>query len=153
MKKQCSGCGINIDDNGDKYQYCDKCEIERLDPNIKPRAVEYIGGVIGCLPNYRGTTEFHLKRNDWQYVQHMGSVPVYTRTVEPRDPSGNIALITLDDCIVIVNGKFELESLLTDHQTFIDEPILRNLPGRISSLTPEHHDIMLDAKRKAGLID
>jgi len=144
--KQCNGCGkdtpIGIIHDYERYCYCSQCEKERNDPRAKPKVVEYIGGVRGIHPGARDGA-FFLERCGFQPQDWRGII-VFVRESD-SSPMGNIAIITTDGVVVVVNGRHELEDLLFNCPDFMENPITENLPGTIDSLHPEQYDMALTA--------
>ena len=151
----CSSCGGFVN-SGEKYAYCDSCETKRKDKTLRPIVWEYIGGKLGPLINRRGPIEFTLQSIGFELHSNIVTseleIPLYVRQPD-NNPTGLLAIVTLDNCIVILDGKFELESLWNQHDKFRANPIRDNLPGLIESLNPERVQIVADLQRKAGLLD
>ncbi len=147
----CISCGVHIQKPEfvyGEYAYCHQCETERKDPKVFPIVWEYTGGVLGFLVNNR-SIEWQLQKFD--YVSHVGIINIYKRSPLSKGGGGEFAILTTGEWLVIVNDAYELESLLTHHSKFIDDPIFANLPKQIETLHPEHFDLVLEARKKAGL--
>lgn len=151
MNKSCASCGIETRDVG-KYSYCEKCETQRNDLNVRPLVWEYIGGKIGTLPNKRGTLEYSLRKMGFTYWGKKYNVSIYTRLPDST-PMGTIAFITNDPCVVIVNGEFEFDSLRDHTCKFFDNPLVENLPRCIESMNPEDADIVEKLQNETGLTE
>ena len=154
MIKTCSSCGefVNSDE---QYAYCDSCEVKRNDKTLRPIVWEYIGGKLGCLPNQRGSIEHTIQSFGFELHSHLTTdefkMPVYVRQ-QTNSPTGLLAIVTLDKYLVILGGKFELESLWNHHDKFRDNPVIDNVPKWIESLNPERVQIVEELQRKAGLL-
>lgn len=146
--KTCVSCGTSVSNqDGEEYPYCERCNQERHDPTIRPKVWEYIGGVIGSQPNRRGSLEYTLQDDGFSPHSIRDGIQIFTRE-DDGSPNGLVAFITQDNCIVIVGGGFELDGMWN---RWISNPILTNLPKRIESLFPEHHDLVEKIQREAGL--
>ncbi len=143
MTYQCNGCGTNyaiqtnLPQQSDCH-YCPQCQRESSDPNTKPCVMEYIGGVLGSLPN-RKNGEHFLEQRQFK-PQGWRGLTVFVREAD-NTPMGNIAIKTADSVVVVVNGRHELEDLLFNYSQFMSDPTSENLPPKIDTLTPEHYDI------------
>jgi hypothetical protein len=146
---KCSSCGTNVSKHG-KYVYCDTCEKERTDPAIRPLVWEFIGGVRGAQPNKRGPIAYTLASSGYTLWGERYGLPIYTRQPDNL-PKGSIAMITHDQHVVIVDGEFELDSLMNHPCGFGDNPVVENLPQYIESLHPERADIVSKLRKDAGL--
>jgi hypothetical protein len=120
---------------GARYAYCSKCDQERNDTTLKPLVWEYMGGRLGRCPNMRGPIDFTLQKRGFIFVSErptpLGQIPIYVRE-DDKTPMGLIAIKTLDNFVVILSGKEDLDQLLAD-ETFYNAPLIANLPKILES--------------------
>ena len=91
MTYRCNGCGTNyaiqtnLPQQSDCH-YCPQCQRESSDPNTKPCVMEYIGGVLGSLPN-RKNGEHFLEQRQFK-PQGWRGLTVFVREAD-NTPMGN----------------------------------------------------------------
>lgn len=121
--------------------------MERNNLTIMPKVWEYVGGILGALPNRRGSADYTLQDLGFTFVSQVAEIPIFVRQ-QDTTPMGLIAIKTKDDCIIILDGEFDLESLLMHPNKFTDNPTIGNAPKCIETLHPEKIDIVRKLKNK-----